>query len=122
MPSHPDPLDHALKLLRARRPSLSDSFSLELEDRLMREQEQQLHRGRWVTRGLVTGLILGCLIAAVGAASYAASGGWRGLVRTFWIESDGVVTNEDEQPVGGEFRNEDGSYTTIIRSENSDQS
>jgi hypothetical protein len=125
MPSQPDPLDHALKLLRSRGASLSDSFSLELEDQLMREQQQQLQRGRWPTRGLVVGIVL-CGILAAGAASYAASyaatGGWRGLLRTFWIESDGVVTNEDEQPVGGEFQNEDGSYTTIIQSEENDQS
>jgi hypothetical protein len=125
MPSQSDPLDHALNLLRSRGAALSDSFSLELEDRLMREQQQQLQGGRWTARGLVAGIVL-CGILAAGAASYAASyaatGGWRGLLRTFWIESDGVVTNKDEQPVGMEFQNEDGSYTTIIQSEKNDQS
>ena len=121
MSSPPDPLDHALKRLRSRGASLSDSFSLELEDRLMREQQQQLQRGRWTTRGLVLGIVV-CGIFAAAAASYAATGGWRGWLWTFWIESDGVVTNKDEQPVGREFRNEDGSYTTIIQPGENDQS
>jgi hypothetical protein len=121
MLSPSDPLDHALKRLRSRSAALSDSFSLELEDRLMREQQQQLQGGRWTTRALVAGIVL-CGILAAGAASYAATGGWRGWVWTFWIESDGVVTNKDEQPVGREFQNEDGSYTTIIQPGENDQS
>src|SRR5262245_17346574 len=121
MSSPPDPLDHAWKRLRSRSASLSDSFSLELEDRLMRVQQQQLQRGRWKTRGLVVGIVL-CGVLAAAAASYAATGGWRGWLWTFWIESDGVVTNKHEESVGREIQNEDGSYTTIIRPGENDQS
>jgi hypothetical protein len=117
MPSQPDKLDQALEVLRARSAELSQSFSHELEERLMREQQKQLNRGRWTRRGLWASVAL-CSVLAAGAGSYAATGGWRGWLQTFWIESDGIVTDKDEQAVGGSFQNEDGSYTTIIHSEN----
>src|SRR5262245_13721923 len=122
MPSELARIDKSLELLRSHDAKLSDSFSQQLEDRLMREQQRQLSGSRaLVRRSVWAGLIVAGVLAA-GAASLAATGGWRGWLRTYWIESDGIVTNENEEVVGGSFQNDDGSYTTIIHSEHDDTS
>jgi hypothetical protein len=114
MPLQPDRLDQAFELLRSRGTELGQSFSHELEERLMREQQKQLGRRRW-KRPIIWASIAICSILAVGAGSYAATGGWRGWLQTFWIESDGTVTDQNERAAGESFQNENGTHITIIQ-------
>ena len=121
MPLQPDRLDQAFELLRSRDTELGQAFSQELEERLMREQQRRLHSGPRKRRILWASVAI-CSILVAGAGSYAATGGWRGWLQTFWIESDGSVTDQDERAAGESFQNEDGSYTTILQSPGSSQS
>ena len=107
-------LDQAFDLLRSSSTELDQSFCLELEDRLMQEQQRQLSCRPW-KRSIIWASIAICSILAVGAGSIAATGEWHGWLYSFWIKSDGTVTDQNKRAVGSSFQNEDGSHTTIIQ-------
>lgn len=120
MPPQPR-LDQAFDLLRSSSTELDQSFRLALEDRLMREQQRQLNYRPW-KRPIIWASIAICSILAVGAGSVAANGEWRGWLYSFWISSDGIVTDQERRAVGESFQNEDGSHTTIIQPHGRSQS
>src|SRR5262245_55921953 len=112
MSSPIDPLDRALHALRSRCASSSDSFSQQLEDRLMQEfQRQQARPARrsvfWIA--LATGALL---VGTLGG--YAATKGWTVLPVTLYVGEDGVITDENGAAIGLSIDNEDGSSTSVI--------
>lgn len=108
-----DPLDRAFDALRSHRAVLSESFSRQLEDRLMQQQLKGT-RGRMPRRILWAAVAILALLGG-GIASYAATDGFRIWPWTVTIDDEGLVRDENGDLIGFTVDNEDGSSTTMIQ-------
>lgn len=80
----------------------------------MHEQERlRRDRGRVIRRALY-GVLAVCGVFAAGATGYAATGGWKHLLRVFSVNADQTITDESSNVVGTVTQNDDGTYTTRI--------
>lgn len=107
-------LKQAFDQLRSSSSELDQSFCAELGDRLVRQQRRQLNRRPWKGPVLWISIAFGSILI-VGAVGSAANGTWRNWLYTFWVGSDGTVTDRNARIVGKAFENEDGSHSTIIK-------
>lgn len=114
-PNH-DPLERALESLRSRGATLDDSFSRQLESRLMREfSDRTQAKGRRARRAAWVALVaVGVLAAGAAGYGYAASRGFHFWTLSFQLEDDGIVTDADGRPIGFAAEDKDGSPVTVV--------
>lgn len=106
-----DNLDLAFDSLKSQRAVLSDDFSLNLEERLMKASEVRKSK-RTVWLALAAGAF--CLLMTGAGAGYAATDGFTSWPWSIFIQEDGTVTNSDGETIGGMVENEDGSFTATV--------
>ncbi len=107
-------IDETFDKLRSRGATCSESFSDELEDKLMKEQQQQPARARRRRFAWAAGLAI--LVAGVAGGAYAS-----GNVVMNWLYplnlqfgEDGSVRNENGDVIGETVENFDGTFSSTV--------
>ncbi len=107
-----EPLEHTFELLRTRGASVSNSFSEELEDRLMLEQQTLNARSH---RRPITWIAVASAVALISVATVGlATDGFKSWFWTVTVGNDGTVQDAQGNVVGSLTEHADGSSTVTI--------
>jgi hypothetical protein len=104
-------LQSAFDSLKSQRAVLSESFSQNLEDRLMKASKSRRSKRAWV---VAAACALGVLLAGA-SVGYATTDGFKSWPWSVYFEDDGTITNSDGEVIGGVHQDEDGAETATIQ-------
>jgi hypothetical protein len=107
-------IDETFDKLRSRGATCGESFSDELEDRLMKEQQQQPARTRRRRFAWAAGLAI--LVAGLAGGAYAGGNAVMNWIYPMTINfgEDGKVRNADGDVVGETVENFDGTFSSTV--------
>ena len=108
-------IDETFEELSSRGATFSDSFTDELEERLMDEQMKP----RAKRHPIAWAILITMFTVGIGAGAYANGNAIKEWIYgTFVIGADGTVRNEDGDLVGESYQREDGTTDTFIQLNN----